>query len=180
MDGYAATQQLKNNPLTQTIPVFALTATINDFTEIKRYGFDGYLLKPVSLSALFKELSQHLKYKIKPTVQVPKIIPSSKNSPETIRPILLEQLEKEVMSAWQEIEGFIDIEMIEVFAQQLIRLSQESNLVSLRQYGKKLYDYAQNFDILQLENTLPQFPDIVKQLKENPHGSPETTDFDRG
>jgi PAS domain S-box-containing protein len=180
MDGYAATQQLKNNPLTQTIPVFALTATIHDFTEIKRYGFDGYLLKPVSLSALFKELSQHLKYKIKPTVQVPKIIPSSKNSPETIRPILLEQLEKEVMSAWQEIEGFIDIEMIEVFAQQLIRLSQESNLVSLRQYGKKLYDYAQNFDILQLENTLPQFPDIVKQLKENPHGSPETTDFDRG
>ena len=64
MDGCEATKRLKNNSNTADIPVIALTASValNEKDEIKRYGFDGYLTKPVNIYELLRELSKYLKY----------------------------------------------------------------------------------------------------------------------
>lgn len=50
MDGLEATRQLKSQPLTQDIPVYALTAFAmkGDKERIGSSGCDGYLSKPIS------------------------------------------------------------------------------------------------------------------------------------
>ena len=52
MDGFSALKHLKADPSTATIPVCALTAfAMNDDRErCLRAGFDGYLVKPISVT----------------------------------------------------------------------------------------------------------------------------------
>jgi PAS domain S-box-containing protein len=56
MDGYAAVAELKRDPLTGSIVVFALTASAftQDEERIASSGFDGYLAKPFKRSALHR------------------------------------------------------------------------------------------------------------------------------
>ena len=52
MDGFSVLERLKADPSTATIPVCALTAfAMNDDRErCLRAGFDGYLVKPISVT----------------------------------------------------------------------------------------------------------------------------------
>jgi two-component system cell cycle response regulator DivK len=54
MDGLTAFRHLKADPLTQRIPVIAVTATamIHDRQKILAAGFDGYQTKPISVKEL--------------------------------------------------------------------------------------------------------------------------------
>jgi CheY-like chemotaxis protein len=56
MDGYQAVKALKDDPATNGIKVFALTASafINDERKILASGFDGFLAKPFKRSDLFR------------------------------------------------------------------------------------------------------------------------------
>lgn len=56
MDGYAAVRILKDDPATNAIPIFALTASAftNDERRILEAGFDGYLAKPFKRADLFR------------------------------------------------------------------------------------------------------------------------------
>ena len=63
MDGYEATQLIKNNPTYQHIPVIAITASVmgKDMQKIEDYSFDGYLRKPVTYDNLLNQLTKYLK-----------------------------------------------------------------------------------------------------------------------
>ena len=54
MDGITALTHLKTDPLTQRVPVIAVTATamIHDRQKILAAGFDGYQTKPISVKEL--------------------------------------------------------------------------------------------------------------------------------
>lgn len=57
MDGYAVLAELKANPLTQQIPVVALTAYARpeDVKQGQEAGFSGYITKPIGTQG-FREL----------------------------------------------------------------------------------------------------------------------------
>lgn len=51
MNGIEARKQLRANPVTTTIPVIAVTASVmeQDRSQITEAGFDGYISKPLNL-----------------------------------------------------------------------------------------------------------------------------------
>lgn len=56
MDGYAAIQRLRENPLTQNIPVVAVSANAmsKDIERSKLAGFDHYLTKPLDIAKFYE------------------------------------------------------------------------------------------------------------------------------
>lgn len=63
MDGWTASEQLKNDPVTQDIPVVALTVRSTPMDRIRAIeaGVDGYLTKPMELSHFIEQVKKHLK-----------------------------------------------------------------------------------------------------------------------
>ena len=65
MNGYEATQIIKNHPETSAIPVLALTASAFEHSRQEISSIcDGYVQKPVSRHLLIQKISQFLKYTI--------------------------------------------------------------------------------------------------------------------
>jgi len=62
MDGFEATERLKQDPRTAAIPVVALTAHAfdEDRQRAREIGFDGYLVKPVEPRRVLKEVQHFL------------------------------------------------------------------------------------------------------------------------
>ncbi len=63
VDGWAATRQLKADPVLKSIPVIALTAhaMIGDRERAIEAGCDDYITKPINLSDLMTKLGHFLK-----------------------------------------------------------------------------------------------------------------------
>ncbi|MDM8569637.1 PAS domain S-box protein, partial [Thiotrichales bacterium HSG1] len=76
MDGYEATKYLKGNPNTSDIPIIALTASValDEKYKIEAHGFNGFLAKPVNISALLSEISHYLKHTKKAVTENPKVV----------------------------------------------------------------------------------------------------------
>jgi response regulator RpfG family c-di-GMP phosphodiesterase len=156
MDGYEATKHLKANKITQKIPVIALTASIEWDNELKKSRFDGFLYKPINTDELLNEMFYYLDYKtkdIKP-IQVDKV--------EKVLSLELRQkLKITFMPFWKEMNGFIELDPIEKFAQQLMEFGIKHDAPFIYDYGKKLLYYAQEFDTIKIEEMLNEFPNIV-------------------
>lgn len=62
MDGFEALRQLRKNPLTQEIPVIAITANAmpGDIKKGMAAGFNGYLTKPLVVARLYDIFDRHL------------------------------------------------------------------------------------------------------------------------
>jgi len=62
MDGLQATAKLKDDPMTRTIPVIALTALAmkGDEERIRAAGCDGYIAKPLSYKGFLTTVNAHL------------------------------------------------------------------------------------------------------------------------
>jgi len=157
MDGYEATKHLKANKLTQKIPVIALTASIEWDNEIKKSRFDGFLYKPINTDELLNELFYFLPHTTKDVkpIQLDRV-------EKVLSPELRQKLEITFMPVWREMNGFIELEPIEKFAEQLMEFGIKHDAPFICDYGKKLLDYAQEFDIITIEEMLNEFTNIVK------------------
>lgn len=62
MDGVEATRLLKSDPVTAGIPVLALTAhaLLSERERAMQAGVDGYLVKPIGVAALIREVQRAL------------------------------------------------------------------------------------------------------------------------
>jgi PAS domain S-box-containing protein len=167
MDGYEATQRLKNNPNTADIPVIALTASVILFEKARTeaYGFDGYLAKPLAIQALFQELTRYLKYTEKTVI--------NHNGQETLvsesifeSAVLHQILEEKMRPIWQKNHDFIEMDCLNDFAEQLIQLGKKHQAQSLIHYADNLRELAENFDIAGIELALVDFPNLIKRLNQ--------------
>ncbi len=166
MDGYEATQVLKNDQTTQNIPIIGLTASIalDDQTKIKAHNFDGYLIKPIKMRYLFSELSHYLKHTEMPTAGRELLEEDTSLNSIAKLPELIQTLEKAMMPIWEDMKGLIEIDAIEEFVTKLEELGKEHNAPTLIHYSENLSEFVQNFDILNIEATFNKFPNIVKQF----------------
>lgn len=62
MDGYEALSRIRNNELTATVPVIAVTAQamVGDREKCLAAGADDYLSKPIDVDALVEKLNHFL------------------------------------------------------------------------------------------------------------------------
>ncbi len=169
MDGYEATKQLKNNSITQNIPVIALTANVMCEQE---HEFDGFLYKPVQISQLLSELSCHLKHTIQP---VKKTLIETYNitlSEQEEIPELIEKME-DLIPKWESFNGALDLEQIDEFANHIKILGHEYSLSSLSHYAENLSELAQNFESAKIRQLLKIFPKLIKSLKRSTDDKPK-------
>ncbi len=160
MDGYEATKQLKKNQFTQNIPIIALTASYAPQSKMMELPFDGYLSKPVNIPDLFETLLPFLK-------QIEN--PSTENvilTPEQIAklPDLIKTLKNNMMPIWKEINGVLEMDSIEDFATSVVKLGMDYNVPFLINYAENLREFAQNFDVTNINKTLKIFPEVVEEV----------------
>jgi PAS domain S-box-containing protein len=168
MDGYQASKSLKENPMTYNIPIIAFTAsqTVEENRKLKEYPFDDYLSKPINWPDLFRILSYYFK---------PKQIREIENATDRLLPInpeaqakyseLFNVLEKEMLPIWQEMNGVMEMEVLEEFIDKLMNLGNIYQIPYLIYYAEKMYEWAQTFDIKHIEENLKKFPKIIEDLK---------------
>ena len=169
MDGYEATKQLRANPKTTDIPIIALTASVkkDEQSMLEDFGFDGYLLKPVNMHALYEELFQYIKSEKTITTEESQqdTQESSLAKSWVTPPELMESLENKVWKQWEVVKSDGIFDSIEDFGNQLFRMGEDHAIPPLLEFGETLRSQAENFDIDGINTTLGNYPSLIEQLK---------------
>jgi len=172
MDGYEAARILKSDPETGSVPVFACTASVFlcDTAEFREAGFDGYMLKPLSMISVIEILKKYFKY----TVDAEAGPNGKKNdfkeglsyggSPEELKN-LLDRLEGDNLDRWKKISATYIIKEIKFFAEDIIRLGDEFNAGFLKDWGAVVSINASHFDMENLVNSFNKYPLLLNEVK---------------
>jgi two-component system sensor histidine kinase EvgS len=167
MDGYEALTHLRNYPKTKDIPVIALTAGSSCENQKQLEQFYSHYMKPVNIKKLFDELSSCLNpdQKSADTSQSTEKALCENDSDtqmalsEIIEPdTLIQEIENNMMPQWNLLTGAIDIDEISSFAHQLIDLAKMHHASELNFYAEQLLEYAENYEIEKIEETVALFP----------------------
>ena len=169
MDGYKATQLLKNNEKTSHIPVIALTASayIKSTEEFALKGFSGYIRKPMHIIELVNEISRFIEFKEIESA-VPEIKDNRIDIPETLTdklPAIIEGLEAIKNENWINLKKRQTLKGVQVFNTQLKALIKEFDLPFLNEYISNIADALISFDIENIKALVLEFPDIIESLK---------------
>ena len=104
--------------------------------KVSKYGFDGYLRKPVILDDLIEELAKYLKYQA-----LHNDIKEENNNKiidlEKLK-VVVNKLEKEFKEEWLNIKDGGDFSLIEEFAVKLNELALKEEIYLLDDYSKEL------------------------------------------
>jgi len=172
MNGYEATKLLKNNPNTASIPIIALTASVNfndEKAQIEAHGFDGYLSKPINISKLIRKLSRYLKYtafNYDSEVKTKELEIFNLVELAYI-PELKKKLKQEIMPLWEDANIMVETKVVAKLAKNLLKLGNEYNIPAFISYGESLLKNNKKFNIAEIMKALKQFPDLVKPLAKN-------------
>lgn len=86
MDGYSATSIIREYQKYDNIPIIAMTANIaeSDMEKAKGYGMQGYLSKPIDVSAFYKTLRRFIEPKVDAPAPAPSAAPVRPRPAETV------------------------------------------------------------------------------------------------
>ncbi|NOU59979.1 ATP-binding protein [Marinifilum caeruleilacunae] len=168
MNGYDATEVIRNNPEWNHIPVVAFTASImNDELERIHKLFDEYLQKPVFRKDVFAVLKRFMKIKYLNAEDAQIIEDEVKLSGECIAalPEIIEGLESKFITDWKKIKNDLIIYEIEDFSKNLSDFAFKKSCIILDNYCKDLDLAIQSFDIELIEKQIGGFDKVVIELK---------------
>ncbi len=171
MNGYEAAQKIKNQEVTKTIPIIALTASFLKTNVMKSYEsiFSDYLFKPLNLADLHESLKKFLNYttvnKLDDVKKIPKRIYKLSEEQKKQLPVLIQSLENELFSSYKEVLQEKMIDKIENFGKQLTLLGKKYSINAIVDYGDKIVSCADNFDIEKLSEILNDFPKVIEEIK---------------
>lgn len=170
LNGFEAIKIIKSNPELKNIPVIAITASAmkEDEQKIIDGGFDGYLVKPVQMNDLFKELSRHLKYTEQLEVKDHRLVNMNETILSESIPKLsgiIERFEEELTPLWEIACRNHFIHDIIGLGNKIKETGSENSINFLEQYGDDLIFYANNFDIESMKVSLEIFPKIIEKIK---------------
>ena len=170
MDGYKATEILKNDKRTKSIPIMALTASMKNVTESENINklFDEYLLKPIDIAAFFNKMKKYLKYKIIDSNSSPaKNITGYKLSKEQkkLLPGFIDIIESEFIPEYEKVYKNQVINDIERFGKKLFTISEKFGYQIIIDYCDEIASFVESFEFGKLMNALKKFPELVNSLK---------------
>ena len=172
MDGIEASTLIKNDENLKNIPLVIITASVlkDNFDDIKKIS-DGILIKPFSEVSLISELTKYLDYS--------KIVEEDKseeccdlsesNNFENIEDLeqLCFKLEHIFIPRIKPLLDYFVIDEIMSFANEIKELGLIHNLQILERQGSMIYDFANNFDVVSVQNAFSVLIDIFEKLKES-------------
>ncbi len=147
MDGYEATEKIKNDSELANIPIIAVSASVLDFNDEDSL-FDGYLNKPFQIRDLEKEMARFLASQDE--VATPNNQDTSdKNAPAPIISKTIAKKLQEILAGYDKKSGNIsDASRLGKEVEQLGKTEDHKELTKL---GKKLRISADRFKILEVE-----------------------------
>ncbi len=167
MDGYQATQWIKQQPDLAKTVIIAITAVAMKTEERKvRQLCDGFLTKPLKYHDLYALLAQFLTHDLKQGAVAPEqslAILAEDIAPNTETAVFLAQMRLDYFDQWQTLNETTAINDIELFGQTIENLAQQVDYQPLVGWGKALQIQAQLFDMAGLKTTLTQFPQLIQQ-----------------
>ena len=178
MDGYEATSIIKSDDSLSKIPVVALTANAMKADREKsiKSGCDAFLGKPVSRTALIDTLRRFLphtqSYSLEPELDDAANDPQETELPElTLEqiaelPDVIEALEGPFLEKWEEISKLLIVDELQEFGEEVASLGQGKNLRKLIDWGAQIGNYAETFQIDELEKQLAGYPDFIAEVKQ--------------
>ncbi|MCP4349946.1 MAG: response regulator [Desulfobacterales bacterium] len=175
INGYKATQIIKDDTDTTDIPVIAVTASVMKTQEKRIESLcDGYLRKPVSKNELVIELSRFLDHTTEESdLKQPDMKTENQEyhdetpgDPEIMSrmPDLLKLLDSQVKT-WEDISDTLTINDVEDFASLMKKMGTEYNYKPLAAWGDRLESAASMFDMDALPELLETFPKIISNIK---------------
>ncbi|MRT93931.1 CHASE domain-containing protein [Ancylomarina sp. 16SWW S1-10-2] len=170
MDGYEATQLLRQNESTKSIPVLAISASTRKIMYGDRSNgiFNEYLIKPINASVLFEKIKKYLPFKIRKKLtneETPKEQMVLTENQINDLPDLIHILETKFIPKHQKISQSQMIDHIEEFGMELKALAEENDIEYLLNYANEICQFADNFEIEKLTQSLKRFPQITEQFK---------------
>ncbi|MGK7931671.1 MAG: ATP-binding protein [Microcystaceae cyanobacterium] len=165
-NGMEATEYLKGNVETQTIPIIMVTASTQPPEEEKLQKIcQGMIHKPVSqtdLVTVLKDIFPILK--IDPCETCQSIVTPTGN--KKITPELLEKLRQDKETVWPDLCQSMKTKAIRKFGQRLQKLGEEYGCQVVSDYASLITQYLTDFDLDNLSHTLEQFPQLIQQLEQ--------------
>jgi signal transduction histidine kinase/DNA-binding NarL/FixJ family response regulator len=173
MGGAAALTKIRTMPGLELTPVIAVTASsLMEEEHPLREQFSGYLRKPFSKSELFKELAEFLPQRA-PDPQADGAAPSVNGASSVAvnhQPVpreLLAQLQQLLLSPWPTLRDSVAVNESKMFAQGLEGLGQRWQCAPLTAYARKLLADTENYAVMDLEQHLGEFSELVAELGKN-------------
>jgi len=167
LDGIEATKQIGLTEATRDIAVVALTASVmaEERDSLMAMGFAGFLDKPVTEDALYRELKRFIGHVSRR--HEPQEAPASDLTPARfdLFPQILEILENECMQRWTAVRQNLFFDQIDDFARRVSAVGEAHKLAILSRYGTDLSAYVKAFDVEQVNSALSLYPQIVAKLK---------------
>jgi signal transduction histidine kinase/DNA-binding response OmpR family regulator len=173
IDGSEAIKVLKSDKELKKIPIIIITASAmqKENHAARKVLADGYIKKPVTRAQFFQELKRFLPHTIAQTAEAPKHkaasdIAADKITPEIKArlPELLALLQIDLTRKYRKIKTTFIINEIEDFSKEIIELGERYSIDLLKNWGDKLFDEIQSFDMEKLPLTLDDFPALVKEI----------------
>lgn len=175
VDGFEATKIIKSDDRNKDIPIIAISASTDLETKCNKSFaiFNDYLMKPIRLVDFFELLKKYLPFKTVENTQ-PK-----EDTPEEIFNITDEQkshlidvitvLKTEFLPFNERVIKKQLIEQIELFGKGLVSFGEANSLSIITNYGKKICQHVDNFEIDKMMKSLKLFPDIIKKIESMYH-----------
>lgn len=170
LNGYAATEIIKNDEKLKHIPVIAFTAsTMADEIEQIENLFDHFLQKPVFKKDVMEVLTKFLPDKFEMLEENVIVNESSVDYSECkgFTPELVTAFEDMFLPEWEKIKNDLIIFNIDDFYRRLADFSSENDCLFLSQYCKELSMSLQSFDIDDIRIKINEFPKLIEKLKTN-------------
>ncbi|NES72903.1 MAG: response regulator [Okeania sp. SIO2D1] len=172
MDGREALGHLRKNEATRHIPIIILTASSQSHEEEELKELcEAFLRKPFSRSQLVAELKNILP----PTDSSTDIGAEQEGTPAVVAtqeafklgenlPELLEKLQQEEETNWQQLSQTMNMREIRKFAERLRDWATEHQSSLLADYAQNLVTQIEQFDLDNLPQTLENFPEVRQAL----------------
>jgi two-component system sensor histidine kinase EvgS len=181
MDGYSALKNIRPHFNGAASCIIATTASgmKEDIAKIQQAGFDDYLIRPFDQEALVQLLTRYLPHEYA-TAQTP---PSKPMRPMTASAIQAQPpwvcpseahdyLSITLRHRWEQVSRKQSIPEILSFANDVRSAGDQYHIDLLSQYGKELAEYAEGFDIHNVEKMLHIY-DVILSCRID-DGSKET------
>ncbi len=142
-----------------------------DREKIINSGFDGFLVKPVERSELFRELSRFLKTAESEADRATE--PGGEPQVQGMQPYgrentaeALGRLERELMQSWDAVRqsGFFD--EISGFGRRVEELGTRYGLEACAAYGRSVQQAAARFDVDEMKQLLERYPELIRQIRQ--------------
>jgi PAS domain S-box-containing protein len=175
LDGFGHLGKIKNDPLTQHIPVIAYSASVLKAQKERILGssFAGLLIKPVRISDLYGALMKHLPYsRVENEAAADKPALSAVNAEIIDIDELIRILETDLSTIWQGFSVRQPINEIRNFGNRLIELGFRHKAKAVSAYGEELKATTENFNIEGILKLLHKFPELVSSISGHRQDSP--------